>query len=54
MLKQSRVSVSITRADGRVVKIGVIQGGHWGERLVARIRLWLANRDARRREKHNG
>ena len=49
MKLQKRLSISITRADGRVIKIGVIRGGHWGERLVARIRLWLANRDARRK-----
>lgn len=46
-----RLRISITRADGTRVNIGVIKGGHWGERLVARIRLWFANRDARRRGK---
>jgi predicted homoserine dehydrogenase-like protein len=45
---RSKISITLTRANGKVVKIGVIKGGHWGERLVARIRLWLANRDARR------
>lgn len=43
----TRVRVNITRADGTIVPIGVIKGGYWYERLVARIRLWFANRAAR-------
>jgi hypothetical protein len=33
--------------------IGVVKGGHWGERLVARIRLWFWNQQTRRRS-NNG
>lgn len=44
-----RLSVSIKRADGRVVSIGCVKGGRWYEMILPRIRLWLANRDAQRK-----
>lgn len=44
MKLNSRLSISITDSKGNVTKIGVIKGGHWGERLVARIRLWFYHR----------
>jgi hypothetical protein len=48
MKTRARISISVTR--GNITrKIGVVKGGHWGERLVARIRLWLWNRESRRR-----
>ena len=45
---KSALSVSITRANGRVINIGVIKGGHWWQRVIPLIRLWFHNRQSRR------
>jgi hypothetical protein len=51
MRTRSRISISVTR--GTVTrKIGVVKGGHWGERLVARIRLWLWKRETAQEVAH--
>jgi hypothetical protein len=40
---QTRLELTITRANGRVERIGVMKGGHWYEHLLSRIRLIVAN-----------
>ena len=45
-MKTPRLSITITRGN-TTRKIGVIRGGHWGERLVARFRLWFWNLQTR-------
>ena len=44
---KTRLSLTVQR-EGKSYTIGVVKGGHWGERLVARIRLWFWNRQTRR------
>lgn len=41
------VQITITRANGRVEKIGYISGGRWYQRLLSRLRLYAANCRAR-------
>jgi hypothetical protein len=37
------VQITITRANGRVEKIGYISGGRWYQRLLSQLRLFVAN-----------
>jgi len=45
---KARISISVTRVNGRIDNIGCIQGGEWYEMIIPRIKLWFANRRTRR------
>jgi hypothetical protein len=43
-----KINVTITRKNGKVIHIGCLKGGHWYERIIPHIRLWIANWQVRR------